>query len=315
MKVFRYSLIIALFASSFLWQGCLEESEVEGESENKESLRQLEEYMSSNNIQAEEDANGFYYEVLQENAGEEVDVEDFINLYYKVSLLNGTVVDSLVQGEDIPFSYRHFINELYPPGVHLGINNMKEGETYRFYLPSRWAYGRLSTSKIPAYASVIFEVHVANVMDSAEFVLHQDTIIQDYMNEQGWENVEKLADGLYFNEEVQGEGDKPKNGEDLKVNYRGFFLDGKEFDKSPANNPAIFRLGGTIKGFNNGLAQMNKGGKGTIIMTSNYAYWEEHRNTTNSPVGFQISIPESIFPAIKIQPFSILAFDVELLNE
>ena len=105
------------------------------------------------------------------------------------------------------------------------------------------------------------------------------------------------ASGLIYIEKVKGTGAKASAGKKVKVHYTGTLLNGTKFDSSrDRNEPFEFTLGQgqVIKGWDEGIAMMNVGGKATLIIPSNIAYGERDMGT--------------------IPPFSTLVFDVELLG-
>ncbi|CAG9311997.1 unnamed protein product [Blepharisma stoltei] len=90
-----------------------------------------------------------------------------------------------------------------------------------------------------------------------------------------------------------------EKGNEIEINYRGFFEDGTEFDSSYSRNePFSFKLGEghVIKGLDQGIATMKIGEKANFIIRSDYAYGEK---------GMPPLIP----------PLSILKFEVELIGK
>jgi FKBP-type peptidyl-prolyl cis-trans isomerase FkpA len=119
------------------------------------------------------------------------------------------------------------------------------------------------------------------------------------------------ASGLQYVITQQGTGDKPAPGDTVLVNYVGRFLNGKVFDTNikaeaikakleinPMNpyKPVKFTMGiqGIIKGWNEGLALLSKGGKETLVVPSSLGYGDR---------GYQI-----------IGPYTPMTFDVELVD-
>jgi len=95
-----------------------------------------------------------------------------------------------------------------------------------------------------------------------------------------------------------GTGDKPKKGQKVTVHYTGKLTTGEKFDSSvDKGRPFTFTLGAgqVIKGWDEGVAQMNKGTKAKLTCSSDYAYGSQ---------GVGGVIP----------PNATLVFDVELLE-
>ncbi len=108
-------------------------------------------------------------------------------------------------------------------------------------------------------------------------------------------DVKKMASGLLYKVEKAGTGDAPKDSDTVIVNYKGTLTDGTEFDNSyKRGEPLSFRLDGVIAGWTEGLKQIKKGGKITLVIPPELAYGETG------------------VPGIPVN--STLVFDVELLD-
>ncbi|MCH2045246.1 MAG: FKBP-type peptidyl-prolyl cis-trans isomerase [Saprospiraceae bacterium] len=121
-----------------------------------------------------------------------------------------------------------------------------------------------------------------------------EELIQAYIAEQGLNAVD-LGDGLYYVETTEGVGPNPTITSTVTVHYRGYLLDGTEFDGSYGGNPVSFPLTNVILGWQRGIPALKEGGKGTLIIPSGMAYG------ANPP---SPSIPRN----------AILVFDVELFE-
>lgn len=81
--------------------------------------------------------------------------------------------------------------------------------------------------------------------------------------------------GLVYKSLKDGAGASPKASDTVKVNYRGTFPDGKEFDSSYKRNQAIeFPLGNVIKCWTEGVQRMKVGGKAKLTCPASIAYGE-----------------------------------------
>lgn len=114
--------------------------------------------------------------------------------------------------------------------------------------------------------------------------------------------AKKTASGLYYEILEQGTGDNASKGKTVSVNYTGKTMDGNVFDSNidPQFNhvePLKFPVGAgrVIKGWDEGLQLLNKGSKAVFYIPSDLAYGAQS-------------------PAPAIPPYSILIFNVELLD-
>jgi len=81
------------------------------------------------------------------------------------------------------------------------------------------------------------------------------------------------ASGLVYKSVKDGSGASPKASDTVKVNYRGTFPDGKEFDSSYKRNKAIeFPLGNVIPCWTEGVQRMKVGGKAKLTCPAAVAY-------------------------------------------
>jgi FKBP-type peptidyl-prolyl cis-trans isomerase FkpA len=78
--------------------------------------------------------------------------------------------------------------------------------------------------------------------------------------------------GVVFKSIKEGSGASPKAADTVKVNYRGTFPDGKEFDASKPGNPISFPLNRVIPCWTEGVQKLKVGGSAKLTCPSATAY-------------------------------------------
>jgi FKBP-type peptidyl-prolyl cis-trans isomerase FklB len=104
--------------------------------------------------------SGLQYEVLQEGKGPHPTATSKVKVHYHGTTPEGVVFDSSVErGEPISFGLDQVIK-----GWTEGVQLMKAGAKYRFYIPQELAYGPSSPSPtIKAYMPLVFEVELIEI--------------------------------------------------------------------------------------------------------------------------------------------------------
>lgn len=77
----------------------------------------------------------------------------------------------------------------------------------------------------------------------------------------------------------EGTGPTPGSNDIVQVNYRGTFIDGKEFDASTkhGDKPAQFPVRGVVRGWTEALEMMKVGSKWEVYLPSSLAYGDSGR--------------------------------------
>ena len=143
--------------------------------------------------------------------------------------------------------------------------------------------------------------------DAAKLPAADDKALQDYFSSKRITPV-KTASGMYYSIQTEGTGALAKPGDNVVMNYKGYFLDGTVFDSNIDSafmhvEPLTFALGTgrVIKGWDEGITYLNPGSKATFYIPSSLAYGAQSRpGSAANPRG----IPAN----------SILLFDVELVS-
>lgn len=104
-------------------------------------------------------ASGLQYKVLKEGTGKSPKATDVVEVNYEGKLIDGTVFDSSYErGEPIEFPLNQVI-----AGWTEGLQLMKEGGKYEFFIPSSLAYGEAGNAGIEPNSTLIFTVELLKV--------------------------------------------------------------------------------------------------------------------------------------------------------
>jgi FKBP-type peptidyl-prolyl cis-trans isomerase len=277
-------------------------------------LSDLADYLKDNNITTTPLPSGLYFTETQKGNGQKPKPGDIARFHFKVTDITGRVFfSSFDQGEPMRWeSGKEFDNA----GATEALNLMSKGSKASVIVPSKLAFGEQGRGQMVApYSTLLYDFEMLDFMSKAQFEKEQEAekkkaeeakqsakqgeqgLIRKYLKDNNI-TVSPTASGLYYIEKTKGTGANPVNGQKVTVHYTGMLLDGTKFDSSvDRNQPFEFVLGQgqVIKGWDEGIALMKKGGKARLVIPSAIAYGENGRMPT-------------------IPPSATLVFDVELID-
>lgn len=107
-----------------------------------------------------ETASGLQYQILNKGEGPvHPAANSTVKVHYHGTLLDGTVFDSSVQrNEPISFPLSRVI-----AGWTEGLQLMVAGDKFKFFIPSKLAYGNSAAGKIKPGSLLIFEVELLEI--------------------------------------------------------------------------------------------------------------------------------------------------------
>ena len=126
----------------------------------KHNLDFLKENLKKAEVQST--ASGLQYKMIREGTGRNPSASSTMNIHYTTKLITGETVDSSIdRGNPLAIRLDGVI-----PGLEEGLQLMKEGAVYEFYIPSRLAYGTTGAGgSIRASTTVIFYVELIEILD------------------------------------------------------------------------------------------------------------------------------------------------------
>jgi len=133
------------------------EAEAKAAAHKAEQLAWLEENAKKDGVVTLE--SGLQYRVISEGTGASPEETSMVTVHYKGTMIDGTQFDSSYdRGEPASFPLDGVIK-----GWTEGVQLMKEGAKYEFYIPYNLAYGERGSRSIPPYSTLIFIVELKSV--------------------------------------------------------------------------------------------------------------------------------------------------------
>lgn len=287
------------------------ENPAELQKKEKETLTK---YIQSNNITVQPTASGIYVIETEKGKGIKIDTGMMIKLHFDVALIDGKqVFSSRDRAEPIEFECGKRFDT---PGLEEAVRLLSKGSKAKVIVPSEMAFGEQGRGTlVPAFSTLLYNVEIIDIQSKAEYDKAKEAekknaeakkaaaknaepgLIQKYLKDHNI-TVKPTPSGLYYIEKAKGTGVQPTVGKKVYVHYKGTLLNGTKFDASRdrGEQPFEFELGKgqVIKGWDEGIAMMRKGGKATLIIPSAIAYGDRDMG--------------------EIKPFSTLVFEVELID-
>ncbi|MEE4001452.1 FKBP-type peptidyl-prolyl cis-trans isomerase [Tenacibaculum sp. FZY0031] len=139
-----------------------EEQAKKAEAEFGDNKKAGEEFLAANKAKegVKTTESGLQYLVLKEGEGEAPTANSRVKVHYHGTLIDGTVFDSSVErGEPTEFGVGQVIK-----GWTEGLQLMKPGAKYKFFIPQELAYGAQQRGQhIKPFSALVFEVELLEV--------------------------------------------------------------------------------------------------------------------------------------------------------
>jgi FKBP-type peptidyl-prolyl cis-trans isomerase FklB len=132
----------------------------EGEKNKAEGAKFLTDNITKEGVKVTE--SGLQYIILKEGTGAKPAADSKVKVHYHGTLIDGTVFDSSVdRGEPTEFGVNQVIK-----GWTEGLQLMKEGAKYKFFIPQDLAYGANPRpgGAIKPFATLIFDVELLEIV-------------------------------------------------------------------------------------------------------------------------------------------------------
>lgn len=124
--------------------------------------------------------DGFVFaKLIKKGNGKQIFFNSRVSVYYKGSLIDGTVFDQKLFDDGVPFkcavsSYYANYSSNNPKGYSsviagwgVALQNMVEGDKYEVWIPQELGYGATANGDLKPYSTLIFEIEVVSVDEQA----------------------------------------------------------------------------------------------------------------------------------------------------
>lgn len=248
------------------------------------------------------------YKIVVETKNPKAKVGDVIKLDYAFCNSKDSVIisthDQGMKAQQFNISEKQFNGDVMEGFALLGKG---DSAVFEMLTDSLYRQGMPPFAKSGEF--MILKVQVLDVMSQEDYQKQlaaeaaaqtalEESTLQKYITDNHLTAL-KTADGLYYVVTEQGTGAPAVAGKQVTVNYTGSLLDGTTFDsnvdpKFKHVEPFTFGLGQgqVIKGWDEGIALFNVGGKGKLIIPSGLGYGSQGQGPipANSILIFDIEV-------------------------
>ena len=129
------------------------------------------------------------------------------------------------------------------------------------------------------------------VFDEQEQLAIDRQLITEYLADNNITAEQIGETGIYYAISQSGTGDNAEFASSVYADYRGYLLDGTEFDSGTID--FVVGAGSVIQGWELGFQELNKGASATLFIPSKYGYGSSRQGTTipaNSVLLFDVTV-------------------------
>ncbi len=253
---------------------------------------------------------------LQNKDAQKAVIGDILELKMRYTVKDSVIFNSDDYAQSIPFK---LVEPLYDGDVVEGIAMMGLGDSAIFIVSADSFFLRnVGLPELPYFiekgSPLTFYISLLSIKSKEDYDKEQlelqkqkTAMLEIQRNEELPAREEYLkknkitakptSSGLFFIEISKGKGKPASVGTVVNVHYKGFLLNGTQFDSSyDRNQPISFKMGGgqVIPGFEEGISMMKEGGKAQLIIPSEIGYADNELEN--------------------IPPYSTLVYEVELVK-
>ena len=264
--------------------------------------------------------SGYEYRIVTKGSGEQAKPDSYVYFTLLIKDENGKTLQSMEEGPNMPIMY---INKEDDKNAEANpildvLKQCRVGDVIVLKMPVDSMEN--PPSNIAGMKFIEYEMNIKNITDKEgydKYMLDMELEMKKNMNAslQKLPAIEELvkstikdytsgslkpkttSSGLKYHIIEEGEGEKAKTGQTVKVQYYGALNNGDQFDNSfTRGQPIEFALGQgmVIKGWDEGLTLMNKGTKGFLFIPAELGYGDQAQAQipANSELIFYIELED-----------------------
>lgn len=280
-------------------------------------------FFAENELTPVKTASGLYYvPIATSDSTSGVESGMVLSVFYKVTDLSGTVLEDKSDTSNTPLLLRQGVNAVIPIGLDEGLGLMRQGETYRFFIPSRLAYALYPITAFPKETIYDVEVYLEEIRSEDDIEVVELENIENYIEENNLndvllnpvDSVRSIDVNLFYKTTEKGiENDLITAGDTVNLDFELIDLDDVRLSAIDGFSH-VFGEETVFSGFGRSLGQMEYGASVKVLMTSSEAYKESVFVVPRFRAG-DLAL-EKVIPAYAadILPYTSLIMNVKMNN-
>jgi FKBP-type peptidyl-prolyl cis-trans isomerase FkpA len=262
--------------------------------------------------------SGLYYKLQMIGDGKrKPSIGDYLQLIITYKTSNDSIFLDTYSSNQTGKVILPFNRSSFKGSFEEGLTTMNEGDSVSYIVSADSLFHKFFKTKLPFFLKtgtvVKMDIKLHRILNQKEYkselekysYLMEDRDIEEQRKIQMYLDTNqiqfsRLNNGMYYLPIKQGAGSNTENGDLVKIQYKGYFLNGKQFESTyERGQPLEFAFGEqgqVIKGFETAINLMNEGAKAKFIIPSHLAYGEQGSST-----GI-------------VQPYTTVIYEIELLN-
>jgi FKBP-type peptidyl-prolyl cis-trans isomerase len=238
---------------------------------------EIQNYIKFKNLSPQKSPEGMYYSITSANpTGKSPASGDLVKIYYKMSLLSGSILDST---NKVQKQTRALVYSIANSIFNLPLGAMKTGEKGYFILPANLAFQGTSFDGLPAYSVIRLDIEMVSAQSEQNQI---DSMTVKY----NMKGQIPTPSGLVFKKLVENpKGAELKAGMTFSATYIGRLSYSYLQKESSTSSTIVYDskfdsgilsgaigTGNFIKGFDEALQKMRVGEKAQFIIPSSIGY-------------------------------------------